>query len=254
MTMKHADIGDGSAMEQPDDNDQGAAPAAMAALVVDGSAFDRKRMRRELERTSLGLDLTEVTTLTELRDAIGLRKYDVIFVDYQLKDGTGLDAVDIIRATPLNLHTSAIMISRNRNANVVVEALKRGCCDYMTKDTMAPASLTRAVVNAVEKAKLATGLVEARKLQSDLDKALESFAKDCIADMKPALSLMLEEMGTATENRPNQNTTSKDHPDAQNLQSYGQTLLSFIEDIETYTTKIRHLNEAGKAASKTSLN
>jgi diguanylate cyclase (GGDEF)-like protein len=83
--------------------------------------------------------------------ALGNDAYDVVALDYQLPDITGLEALDLIKgrggAPPV------VMVTASGSEQVAVEALKRGAADYVVKTPGYERELARALELAYEQAR-----------------------------------------------------------------------------------------------------
>lgn len=116
-------------------------------LVIDDNEVDQENVRRMLgDKYELllaysgeeGLRLAHSTTL------------DCVLLDHHLPDAEGLDLVPqlVKRQIPV------VMLTGRGNEVVAVEAMKRGCQDYLNKEDLTKDSLTRSISHAIEKAKL----------------------------------------------------------------------------------------------------
>lgn len=98
-------------------------------LVVDDDEIDREGLRRYVEKMELPYALRTAASRAEaldlLRDAAS---YDVVLLDYELGDGTGLELLSSVGATP------AVIITGNGSEQIAAEAMRRGAYDYLVKD------------------------------------------------------------------------------------------------------------------------
>src|SRR5579862_507418 len=101
----------------------------LRALVVD----DEKNIRTTLSVFLEGLDC-EVASAGSPDEAVAVmsrRCYDVVFVDLQLGEASGLDLLPKLLA--LNPSAQAVMITAFATIDTAVEAIKRGAVDYLPK-------------------------------------------------------------------------------------------------------------------------
>lgn len=139
----------------------GATPPAMfalrpprPALIVDDASFDRRRLVRLCTQAGLHLAFTEAVTVEEMREAIAAAVFDIVFIDYRLPDGDGLDALGALRADPQNGDAAAVMVAGERDLDVAVTALQQGCDDYLGKATMSPERISITVSEALDRVEM----------------------------------------------------------------------------------------------------
>jgi PleD family two-component response regulator len=124
-------------------------PNIIKTLLLDDSSFDRARIRRMSGHTNLEVDLTEVSSISQLREAVALRSFDLILIDYRLPEGDGLEVLSHIHQSDLNNDVATIMISGEGDMQVAVTAMRKGCHDFLTKDIMTADQLGFAMRGAI---------------------------------------------------------------------------------------------------------
>ncbi|MCV6591767.1 MAG: response regulator [Silicimonas sp.] len=124
-----------------------------AALVLDDCEFDRQKMRRLVEEADLPFDLIDVDTIEAMEAALTERDFDLILIDYYLVGGTGFEALERIAAHPGKSPVS-IMITGDEQVEIAVQAIKKGCADYLAKADLSPEVLSRAIRDAEERRKV----------------------------------------------------------------------------------------------------
>lgn len=169
-------------------------PSVISILIVDDQRFDRYRIRRLCEALDFTVHLTEADTLAALHAALDADTFNLVCLDYNLPDGDGLEALDIVRSHPEHTNAATIMITGENQSDVAIEALKRGCNDYLVKDVLSEGSLRRATVNALQKAVLARALDTEKKSRVWLEQVLARFSSDCAREIKPMLGRMTRQM------------------------------------------------------------
>ncbi len=127
-------------------------PPVIRALLLDDSKFDRTRIRRLSQKTDLALQIDEVSSIAEMKEAVARQVYDLIMVDYRLPQGDGLGVLDHIQHTALNKDTATIMVSGEGDMETAVTAMRNGCHDFLTKDGMTADQLRFAMTTAMETA------------------------------------------------------------------------------------------------------
>ncbi|MGJ5618302.1 response regulator [Sulfitobacter sp. MF3-043] len=119
------------------------------ALLLDDSNFDRERIRRMSSKTELGVHLDEVGSIEELDTAVRQASYDLIMIDYRLPVGDGMKALSHILDDPLNRDAGKIMITGDAAVDTAVQAMRGGCHDFLTKESMNADILREAMLNAM---------------------------------------------------------------------------------------------------------
>lgn len=95
--------------------------------------------------------------------------YDLLLLDYQLPGASGLDVLAELRKLPHALQPAVIMLTASGSEKVAVEAMKSGAKDYIRKDELATASLTRALISALSQKRLQDQLEQyVAQTQTDL--------------------------------------------------------------------------------------
>ncbi|MBD3676771.1 MAG: response regulator [Rhodobacteraceae bacterium] len=211
-------------------------PDRPAALILDDSVVDRRKLKSVCDKADLALDFHEVDSITQMREALNERQYDIIFIDYRLTDGDGLKALEIISTHPSNRLAATIMIAGVAQASIAVSALKAGCSDYILKDALDPNWLRRAVINALEKSRLRQEFDSSEETRVALLSAMKGFSKDCVEEMKPLLSRMMRQVRRI---RGRAMTHPGGIPEIEELESSCRRLWQFLEEIETYSDRYR---------------
>ncbi len=126
---------------------QSARTGPRTVLVVDDDIGDGEILRRMLEdivdfeveyiqRTSKAAGLTELTQY----------QIDVVFLDYLLGAGNGLEALKEMRSS--GYLGPIIMLTGQGDENLAVEIMRAGADDYLVKDLMSPDVLARSLKHA----------------------------------------------------------------------------------------------------------
>lgn len=205
----------------------GMSDSPLRAIVIDDNSFDRRRLIHECGKCGVSMQIEQVSSLSQLAEALTVRTFDLIFIDYRLNDGDGLMALEMIYSNPRHLSCATIMIAGDADAKVAVEALKNGCSDYIEKAAITPASIQRAVINAVQKSNMKRDISTAQGMNDALHRVLDRFAQDCIMDMKPVLSRMLRQI----------RADKSGHEASKELEQSCTKLWGFLEAIENYSAQ-----------------
>jgi DNA-binding NtrC family response regulator len=117
-------------------------------LLVDDDTFFCELAARHLE---LGAELAVVRSLAEARACMAAAPPDLLVVDQQLPDGSGLELVGELQR--VNDGAKAIVVTGFPSLDGAVQALKDGVYDYLTKP-LDLEELRRAITNALRRIEL----------------------------------------------------------------------------------------------------
>lgn len=174
----------------------GFVPAARRALILDDSEVDRLRIKRLSKQADLDLEFVQAATIAEFAAHLDGPLLDLVFLDYQLVQGDGLIALDMLRRHPIQKKAAAIMVAGEGQIQVAVDAIKNGCSDYIVKGNLSPDMMMRAVSNALEKSTLRSALRDEEDLRAAMQRSLSRFAMSCGSEMRSILSAMLRQSRT----------------------------------------------------------
>lgn len=112
-------------------------------LLIDDDEIDRLVFRRHLKQSSFEFDIHECTKGESGINEFQGKKFDCIFLDYQLPDTNGLEVLKkILHADPSAL---IVMLTGMGDEKLAVELMKAGASDYISKENLSTATLTRCV-------------------------------------------------------------------------------------------------------------
>jgi response regulator RpfG family c-di-GMP phosphodiesterase len=98
-------------------------------LVVDDEPGIRKLISRIIETNGYRCDAAG--TLADMRLLLGKNSYDIVLVDLQLPDGSGLSILDEQGVVPQG--TIVLIITGQQNLEPAIQAIRRGTYDYIRK-------------------------------------------------------------------------------------------------------------------------
>ncbi len=136
-------------------------------LIVDDSKADRTLVRNLLARP---YRVREAATAREARALLRADEPDLVLLDYRLPDA---DGVDLLRAF-VERHVPVVMLTGMEAPEVIVEVMREGAHDYLTKGRLTEDGLERAIANAVEKAALRRALDAQQRALAEHAAALEA--------------------------------------------------------------------------------
>lgn len=210
-------------------------PDFVSVLIVDDQRFDRQRVVRMLNTLDMTLHIAEADSLEAMGTRLTQDKFDLVILDYNLADGTGLQGVDALRNDRTNRLAATIMVTGENQFEVAIEALRRGCSDYISKDELSAEALQRAIINALQKSALREGMENQERIRQKIEGVLDKFARETVLEIKPMLSRMLRQVrgmgGMAAQLGDQFNTDHKA------LEQSCARLWEFLEDLENYRSR-----------------
>ncbi len=160
-------------------------------LVVEDHAPDRIMILNAISQSGFE---TEVRVAENIDDALKIcsgNKIDCIFLDYYFPEKNGIDFLKQYNQSGGN--GSIIMVTSQDDVNMAVECMKLGASDYLTKNQITPASISKSI-NYVSKIKTASDTAE-RAERALLESELK--LKNIIA-RSPMILFNIDQFGTIT--------------------------------------------------------
>jgi PAS domain S-box-containing protein len=145
-------------------------------LVVEDDLIDRKGMQRLLSGSSVPLgDLVFVGSLARATTALTRGRFDLLLLDLNLPDSTGLDTLIALE----NSHpdVAKVVVTGEGDGDLGVEAVAHGAQDYLIKGRFNVDAITRVVHYSVERKRLEEAL---RQSRGKLNAMLESISDPMI--------------------------------------------------------------------------
>jgi two-component system, cell cycle sensor histidine kinase and response regulator CckA len=142
---------------------------ALRVLLVEDSDTDAELLLAELERIGYLVTYERVQTAEAMKAALAHGVWDVVLSDYSLPTFSGLAALDLLKATSLDL--PFILVSGTIGEETAVSALKRGAHDFLLKGHLArfAAALERELRDVAarrERARLEEQLRQSQKMEA----------------------------------------------------------------------------------------
>ena len=110
-------------------------------LIVDDNEMNRDMLARRLVRK--GYHVTAAASAHELMDQIKNESIDLVLLDIEMPEISGLDALKIIRGSYSTIELPVIMVTARNQSEDVVIALDLGANDYLTKPVDFSVALAR---------------------------------------------------------------------------------------------------------------
>ena len=164
----------------------------MSVLFFDDDRVDRLRLDRCCRKIGLQFTGTDAATLGELKDAIDRTSFNLIFLDYHVGSDTGLDALAMVNAHANQSAATPIMATSVADRDIIIEAMRGGCVDYLVKDEIGEESMKRAVLLAIERNSCAATLAKEKAEQARLAKAVECLSTTAAPDLRQQVDDLLD--------------------------------------------------------------
>jgi len=110
-------------------------------LIVDDNEMNRDMLARRLTRKGYSVCVAE--SARELDKRIQQEQFDLLLLDIEMPDVSGLEALATIRRTYSPIQLPVIMVTARNQSEDVVKALELGANDYLTKPIDFPVALAR---------------------------------------------------------------------------------------------------------------
>lgn len=166
-------------------------------LILDDERFDRHRLARLCSGLEFPCAVSNAKTLAEFTRHLEHLSFRLILVDYMLPDGTGLDALHMVRLSPRNLNAATLMISGQAEDGITEEAEAIGCAGYLTKDDLTPDRFASAVEQALAAADLPVPSLKETYPIREVEELMSLCAARCAQDIKPMISRMMRQIRDA---------------------------------------------------------
>jgi CheY-like chemotaxis protein len=181
----------------------------LRVVIIDDSKADVAVIRRFLTRPGerefeIGIAHSGAAGIALLQEA----RPDCILLDYRLPDMTGLDILTRLRHD-LQMHTvPVVMLTGSSDESLVVQALKHGAQDYLSKDNLSAENLLRAIFNSIEKIEVMRRLEDALLSRDEFLSIASHELKTPLTTMTLQLQIGLQLMEGAYGNRERHDTSS----------------------------------------------
>jgi len=107
--------------------------AELRALIVDDASFVRDMIKRALRAAFPQLSLEEAVNGRRAQLLMGKMPFDLILCDWEMPEMSGLELLQWARRTETYQKTPFVMITSRGDRDHVVEAVKEGVSDYLSK-------------------------------------------------------------------------------------------------------------------------
>ncbi|MGM0452242.1 MAG: sensor domain-containing diguanylate cyclase [Thermodesulfobacteriota bacterium] len=148
-----------------DENRQGG-EKPLRVLSVEDSDFDFKILSRFLQKDVNPYQIERAQTIQAAFGYIERGHFDLILLDYRLPDGTGLDFLNRMHLSGLEL--PVVVITARGDEFVATEVFRAGAYDYLPKEKLSRQKLVAVIANAREKFLMSNETRTAMKKMAEL--------------------------------------------------------------------------------------
>lgn len=146
----------------------------VSILAIENKDNDFAKVRKIL-KDHPQLALTRVKSIRGAFDRLEKNRFDLIFLDYLLPDGTGLDFLEAINSKGMEI--PVVMITGQGDELIASRIIQAGAYDYLPKAKVSAKALLRIISNALEKASLK------REMRMAQEKLAEMSVRDELTGM-----------------------------------------------------------------------
>ena len=137
----------------------------LRVLVVEDNPGDVGLVRAALEDSTVTFEVDNVTSPKSCRRALETDRYDIILLDYSLPGENGLD---FLRSISGRKHVPPIIMLTGQGDELIAkDAIRAGASDYCAKGRINSTTLSRAILEALERARL---LAEEERQREEADR------------------------------------------------------------------------------------
>ncbi|MCF8070023.1 MAG: diguanylate cyclase [Desulfobacterales bacterium] len=98
------------------------------------------------------IDLFQAKTISEAFRMLSEEHYDIIFLDYKLSDGNG---IDFLRKMASRGHSTPVVVITGHGDEIIASnVIREGASDYLTKTVLSKESISRVITSTLEKSRL----------------------------------------------------------------------------------------------------
>ncbi|MEM1384980.1 MAG: response regulator [Pseudomonadota bacterium] len=187
------------------DSDTGHVVESTHCLIIDDDRFDRLQLRTSIERGCPGLKVIEAGSLTDARQILERQSVDLILLDNNLPDGTGLGYARELSNGPA-ASAPVVMVSAELPGPLSSDALKAGCAATLSKDELSTRRLSE-IASSV----LTAGKRSAQSGDGDVqsvDEAINQIVHEIAAELRQPVHRSLRLAWQAKEALRNGSTAS----------------------------------------------
>jgi diguanylate cyclase len=140
---------------------------SLRILLIDDDALDRHAVVRALHKSNHRYEIEQAATAKEGLTLAAQKQFDAILLDYLLPDQNGIDTLKQLRNGTFEA-VAVLILSRHEDETIAERSLDAGAQDFLLKDEVTSARLTRAVIQAHHRHQIQEELRTSREQLRDL--------------------------------------------------------------------------------------
>ncbi|WP_264212562.1 response regulator [Leisingera thetidis] len=217
-------------------------PVMLNILSVDDDEIDRLRLNKLCSKAGMRAEFFEAANLDEMRQQLDKEHFDLVFLDHNLGMDTGLDALKLLVTHEEQVQAVPIMLTSATSYQIAVEAMRRGCADYIVKDELTTDSLIKSIASAIERRALYGQLSSARASEQELKRIFRRFIVGCGPDLRLLLSRTLAGVRVIkSQARQDGSVPPATLSDVSMLERSCKDLVVFMDDLESVIDETRQV-------------
>lgn len=207
--------------------------AAVPVLILEDERFDRHRLARMCSALDFPCEINTATTLGSFSAEIEGAPFGLILLDYELPDGTGIEAMEMVRTCARNLNAPTLMISGQNLPDLMNAAISAGCSGYLSKDALTKEAFSSAVREALRpKGGLPAATAKSFARDETAELLVQMTTRNA-RDVKPMVSRMMRQLrGLRT------NASAADSVGLQAVEQNCLSLWAFLVEMERQDGKV----------------
>ena len=136
-------------------------------LVIEDHLGDYILIEDYLKEDHKEIKLTRAISFQQARDFLNETRFDAILLDLSLPDSGDIEIL-VKEVIILAGSTPVIVLTGNSNQEIGVKTLSWGISDYLLKDELNPAQLSKSIFYSIERKKVESQLIESEKKYKNL--------------------------------------------------------------------------------------
>ncbi|WP_052257634.1 response regulator [Leisingera sp. ANG-DT] len=217
-------------------------PVILNILSVDDDEIDRLRLKKLCRKAGMEAEFFEAANLEEMRKLLDKEQYDLVFLDHNLGMDTGLDALKLLLSHEEQVQAVPIMLTSVTSYQTAVEAMRRGCSDYIVKEELSMDALIKSIASAIERRALYGQLSSAKASEKELKRIFQRFIVGCGPDLRLLLSRTLAGVRIVkSQARQDDSFSPAVLSDVSMLERSCKDLVAFMDDLDSVIEDTREV-------------